>query len=316
MDYSLAVTEHFILTLRIDERSGLRAVHFLKNGTIVHKTAYSRESEWRYPMSHNGDYSCVVFTRSPDGSVARTKTRSLRFAKATPVPSAPKNEEFAVVGVNTVTGIALEVLAESKNIVEVIDPTRTLSGMAFGLPITHASRPDVLTIGHENYRSAVELDFPFRLSSADDNILTRALYRNSAIDIYRTARSFYLRGLLEGANFLQNYILFKFNSRIPYKAVIGAGTRLGVGGISAVVHPDARIGENCVIGQQVTIGSRGKPGDLPVIGDNVFIGPGSMCLGGKIGDNVTVGAGSVVLEDVPSNVVVAGVPAKVIRRKE
>lgn len=51
-----------------------------------------------------------------------------------------------------------------------------------------------------------------------------------------------------------------------------------------------------------------------VIGDNVFIGMNSIVLmGAKIGDNVIIGAGSVVSGTIPSNCVVAGNPAKVIR---
>ena len=51
-----------------------------------------------------------------------------------------------------------------------------------------------------------------------------------------------------------------------------------------------------------------------VIGDNVFIGMNSVIImGAKIGDNVIIGAGSVVSSEIPSNCVVAGNPAKVIR---
>ncbi len=50
------------------------------------------------------------------------------------------------------------------------------------------------------------------------------------------------------------------------------------------------------------------------IGGNVWIGGSVTILPGvTIGDNVTIGAGSVVVKDVPSNVVVAGNPAQVIR---
>ena len=49
------------------------------------------------------------------------------------------------------------------------------------------------------------------------------------------------------------------------------------------------------------------------IGNNVFVGAGSIILPGvTIGDNVVIGAGSVVTKDIPSNVVVAGNPAKPI----
>lgn len=51
---------------------------------------------------------------------------------------------------------------------------------------------------------------------------------------------------------------------------------------------------------QVTIGrSRGK---APVIGDNVFIGPGAKIFGGiRVGNNVKIGANCVVFQDVPDN---------------
>jgi acetyltransferase-like isoleucine patch superfamily enzyme len=49
------------------------------------------------------------------------------------------------------------------------------------------------------------------------------------------------------------------------------------------------------------------------IGDNVFIGVGSIILPNtKIGSNVVIGAGAVVSKDIPSNVVAVGVPARVI----
>lgn len=59
---------------------------------------------------------------------------------------------------------------------------------------------------------------------------------------------------------------------------------------------------------QVTIGrSRGK---APVIGDNVFIGPGAKIFGGiRVGNNVKIGANCVVFQDVPDNsTVVLGKP--------
>lgn len=58
-------------------------------------------------------------------------------------------------------------------------------------------------------------------------------------------------------------------------------------------------------------------GAAPTIGDNVNIGSNTCIIGGvSIGDNVVIGAGSVVVKDVPSNVVIAGNPARIIRQLE
>lgn len=78
-----------------------------------------------------------------------------------------------------------------------------------------------------------------------------------------------------------------------------------------VIHPGASIGPNCLIFQQVTIGSRG-PGDVPIIGGHVDIGAGAKILGAiKIGHHSKVGANAVVLCDVPDNSVAVGIPANI-----
>lgn len=79
-----------------------------------------------------------------------------------------------------------------------------------------------------------------------------------------------------------------------------------------VIHPEASIGPNCLIFQQVTIGTGSKPG-FPVIGGHVDIGAGARILGGvTLGDHVRVGANSVVLDDVPDNCTVVGIPARIL----
>lgn len=83
-----------------------------------------------------------------------------------------------------------------------------------------------------------------------------------------------------------------------------------------VIHPDARIGPNCLIFQQVTIGTRGVPG-APVIGGHVDIGAGAKILGPvTIGNHVVIGANAVVLTDVPDNCAAVGIPAVVKPRKD
>lgn len=81
------------------------------------------------------------------------------------------------------------------------------------------------------------------------------------------------------------------------------------------------IGENAVIYQGVTLGAR----DLdftydaqhrPVVGDNVVLGAGAKILGGiVVGSDSIVAANAVVIQDVPNNVVVGGIPAAVLKER-
>jgi serine O-acetyltransferase len=102
---------------------------------------------------------------------------------------------------------------------------------------------------------------------------------------------------------------------IPLNAQLGGGLLLphpnGV-----VIHPDAVIGINCLILQQVTIGSGSKPG-LPVIGGHVDICAGAKVLGGiRIGDHAKIGANAVVMIDVPEGATAVGIPARIIPTKK
>jgi len=100
-------------------------------------------------------------------------------------------------------------------------------------------------------------------------------------------------------------------------AVIGRGFFIDHG-MGVVIGETTIIGENVTIYQGVTLGGTGKDRGKrhPTIGDNVVIGAGSKVLGNiKIGDNVLIGAGSVVVDPVPSNATVVGVPAVLVRRE-
>ena len=84
---------------------------------------------------------------------------------------------------------------------------------------------------------------------------------------------------------------------IPLRCRIGGGLRMPhTNGI--VINVNARIGTNCEIYQQVTIGE--IRGGFPEIGNGVSIGPGAKILGAvKIGDGARIGANAVVVSDVP-----------------
>ncbi|MDO4975407.1 MAG: serine acetyltransferase [Alphaproteobacteria bacterium] len=87
--------------------------------------------------------------------------------------------------------------------------------------------------------------------------------------------------------------------------------------IGIVINGGAKIGKNCTIWQNVTIGvafSKRHKREFPIICDNVQIYANSVVLGGiTIGNNAIVGAGSVVIDDVPDGATVAGNPARIIK---
>jgi serine O-acetyltransferase len=83
----------------------------------------------------------------------------------------------------------------------------------------------------------------------------------------------------------------------------------------ATVVAARRVGRNCWINQQVTIGFTSAD-DRPVIGDDVFVYAGAKVLGDiTIGNGARVGANAVVLEDVPARCTAVGVPARILPPK-
>lgn len=84
---------------------------------------------------------------------------------------------------------------------------------------------------------------------------------------------------------------------IPLNSQIGGGLLIPhLNGI--VIHPRVEIGFNCLIFQQVTIGTDGK--GLPRLGNHVDVGAGAKIIGEvDIGDHARIGANALVRHDVP-----------------
>lgn len=132
--------------------------------------------------------------------------------------------------------------------------------------------------------------------------------------LYKLEHFLYKIKLVPFAFLIRLFMRIIFSCDIPYKALIGKNTSFPHYALGVLIHPKVKIGDNCKILHNVTIGGRSGNQNLPIIGSNVLIGAGAIIIGDiKIGDNSIVGAGSVVVKDVPSNSVVAGNPAKVIK---
>jgi len=79
------------------------------------------------------------------------------------------------------------------------------------------------------------------------------------------------------------------------------------------IHPKAKIGDRVGIMHNTTIGTNMGP-DVPVIGNDVFIGAGASILGKvHVGDGARIAANSLVINDVPAHGFAVGVPARNIR---
>ena len=103
---------------------------------------------------------------------------------------------------------------------------------------------------------------------------------------------------------------------LNHGAVFGTVPHLPHGLNGIIISPDAKIGKNCTIYHQVTIGNDNKKlENVPTIGDNVTIYPGAKIVGKvKVGNNCVIGANAVVVKDVPDNYLVVVGEQRIIQR--
>lgn len=143
--------------------------------------------------------------------------------------------------------------------------------------------------------------------------------RNSALPLLDTTA---LNARVEPGAIIRDGVEIHNNAVIMMGAIINIGAVIGEGSMidmGAVLGGRAMVGKNCHIGAgAVLAGVVEPPSAQPVIiEDDVLIGANAVVIEGvRVGKGSVVAAGAVVIEDVPENVVVGGVPAHFLKQKD
>lgn len=136
-----------------------------------------------------------------------------------------------------------------------------------------------------------------------------------AILHYRIAHKLYLKKHYFLARWVSQRAVRKTGIEIHPGATIGKGLFIDHGS-GVIIGETAELGDNITLYQGVTLGGTGKEKGKrhPTLEDNVMVSAGAKILGSfTIGENSKIGAGSVVLEEVPPNCTVVGVPGRIVR---
>ncbi len=139
-----------------------------------------------------------------------------------------------------------------------------------------------------------------------------------AILYYRISHYLYIKGHYFLARYISERAKRKTGIEIHPGAVIGKGLFIDHG-MGVVIGETTYIGNNVTIYQGVTLGAvENKTGKRhPTILDNVMIGAGAKVLGSfTVYENAKIGAGAVVLDEVPKNSTVVGIPARIVKMKD
>lgn len=133
---------------------------------------------------------------------------------------------------------------------------------------------------------------------------------------YRLAHKLYLKKHYFLARWISQRTAHKTGIEIHPGATIGKGLFIDHGH-GVIIGETAIIGDNVTLYQGVTLGGTGKEKGKrhPTIEDNVMISAGAKVLGSfTVGENSKIGAGSVVVNEVPPNCTVVGIPGRIVKR--
>lgn len=133
---------------------------------------------------------------------------------------------------------------------------------------------------------------------------------------YRKAHKQYLKGHFFRARYISQKAARKTGIEIHPGATIGKGFFIDHGS-GVIIGETAIVGDNVTLYQGVTLGGTGKETGKrhPTLEDNVMVSAGAKIIGSfTVGENSKIGAGSVVLDEVPPNCTVVGVPGRIVKR--
>lgn len=156
------------------------------------------------------------------------------------------------------------------------------------------------------------------------------LYSNESYMAVRLLRAlryheYYTNLCNQGKSGFINQILLRYYTIKHHRLELKYGIKLGVNVLgygvyiphvnSSIMIDCLSIGNYCSLNAGVVIGRNHTIDQSPIIGDNVTVCLGSKIVRNvKIGNNVIIAPNSVVIEDVPDNCIVSGVPAKIVKK--